>query len=306
MLRTKEQDVKEHMSETAQQQAQDPQDDASLPNVTFPDTTAHPDWMTILGLTFSVGLILLAILLGGDGTQTGFNFEALIGFVNGQSLLIVLLGTLTATAISYTVDELRGAGSVIGQAITGSHIDPSEMSISLIECSIIAKKRGILALSAFESELDKDPFLKKSMQMVIDGYPAKDIDFFLLQEIDGDIVRHKRSAGMTRRASEVAPAMGLIGTLVGLVLMLGNLESPETIGPSMAVALLTTFYGAILGTIIMAPLTVKLEKRSNDQTLIRMLIRTACLSIARQDNPRKLEMLLNAELPPSQQVRYFD
>jgi len=99
--------------------------------------------------------------------------------------------------------------------------------------------------------------------------------------------------------------MGLIGTLVGLVQMLADLENPETIGPAMAVALLTTFYGAILGTVIMAPLSVKLEKNSHDDALIRTLIATAAVSIARQENPRRLEMLLNSELSPSNQIDYF-
>ena len=100
--------------------------------------------------------------------------------------------------------------------------------------------------------------------------------------------------------------MGLIGTLIGLVMMLADLENPETIGPAMAVALLTTFYGAILGTIVMAPLAVKLEKRSSDEALMKVLVKTAAVSIANQDNPRKLEMLLNSELPPTQRIRYFD
>jgi len=104
----------------------------------------------------------------------------------------------------------------------------------------------------------------------------------------------------------VAPAMGLIGTLVGLVKMLADLDNPDSIGPAMAVALLTTFYGAILGTVIMAPLSVKLEKNSSDETMIKTLIVTAATSMARQENPRRLEMLLNSDLPPFEQIRYFD
>ena len=144
------------------------------------------------------------------------------------------------------------------------------------------------------------------MQMVVDGYSAEDIKRLVSQETDALLERHKRSASITRRASEVAPAMGLIGTLVGLVQMLADLENPEAIGPAMAVALLTTFYGAILGTIIMAPLSIKLEKYSYEQALSKTMIMTAAISIAAQENPRRLEMLLNAELPPSERITYFE
>ena len=100
--------------------------------------------------------------------------------------------------------------------------------------------------------------------------------------------------------------MGLIGTLIGLVQMLADLQNPETIGPSMAVALLTTFYGAILGTAVLAPMAAKLERNSNDEAMIHTLVLIAMSSISRQDNPRRLEMLLNSELPPNHRIRYFD
>ncbi len=295
------------MSENTQANQTDENAELSnLPKLKFPVAKSAPDLATILGLFFAISLIILAIVMSGEGNSQLFNFTALSGFFNGQSILIVILGTIAATSISFTGEELKGAGGVIKKTIIGSNLDPQELSKSLLDTSVIAKKKGILYLSQQEKELSKDPFLKKSMQMVIDGYSANDVEFFLSQEIEAEIERHKRSANMCRRASEVAPAMGLIGTLVGLVMMLSNLETPETIGPSMAIALLTTFYGAILGTVIMAPLAVKLEKRASDLALNNTLIQTTCVSIANQDNPRKLEMSLNAELPPGKRIRYFD
>ena len=100
--------------------------------------------------------------------------------------------------------------------------------------------------------------------------------------------------------------MGLIGTLVGLVQMLAQLEDPSAIGPSMALALLTTFYGAILGTVILGPLAAKLERNSNDEALSKNLVLMTMSSIARQENPRRLEMLLNSELPPEKRIKYFE
>jgi chemotaxis protein MotA len=267
-----------------------------VPTIKVQRPSRRPDFATILGLTFAIGMIVVAIMMG----QSDANF------FNVPSVLIVFFGTMAATAISYTGEELGKAGKILGQTILGNNQDPSKLAMSLLDSAVVAKKKGILALSQNEKEFAKDKFLKKSVQMVVDGYNAKDIEFFLAQEIDSEIERHKRSASITRRASEVAPAMGLIGTLVGLVQMLADLENPETIGPAMAVALLTTFYGAILGTVVMAPLSVKLQKRSSDNELIKTLIKTACISIARQENPRKLEMLLNADLPPAKRIRYFD
>ncbi len=267
-----------------------------LPKVTIEVPYTKIDLATILGLIFTFGFIAGAILIGKSNAN----------FFNVPSLMIVLFGTMTATAISYTGDELARAWKIIAKSMFRQIQDPSRLANSLIDLSVVAKKKGILALSQFDKELEKDPFLQSAMQMVIDGYQPDEIKRLLSLRVEALAARHKRSASITRRASEIAPAMGLIGTLVGLVQMLADLENPETIGPAMAIALLTTFYGAILGTIVMAPLAVKLEKNSADETLIKMLISVAATSIARQDNPRSLEMLLNSELPPAERIQYFD
>lgn len=269
---------------------------AALPRVNFNVGHVKPDLATIFGAVFAIGLIAAAIAMGNSNAN----------FFNAPALLIVLFGTVAATAISYTGDEIKRAGHIILKSIFRRIHTPSGMAKGLLDLAVIAKKKGILAMANYEAEMNKDPFLAKSLQMVIDGYRPEEIEPILHQEIEALSERHKRSASIARRASEVAPAMGLIGTLVGLVQMLAELENPEAIGPAMAVALLTTFYGAILGTVIMGPLAVKLEKNSSDESLIKTLIALAAGSIARQENPRRLEMLLNAELPPSQRIRYFD
>ena len=280
------------MNETAQPEA----DTTTLPSVKIEAPDKKIDLATILGLIFAFGFIAGAILIG----QSNANF------FNIPSLMIVLFGSMAATAVSFSGEELRRASSIVGKSMFRPVRDPSKLAYSLVELAVAAKKKGVLALSNYDSELRKDPFLAKSMQMAIDGYDANDIEPLLVNEVEVLAERHKRSASIARRASEVAPAMGLIGTLVGLVQMLADLENPESIGPAMAGALFTTFYGAILGTIVMAPLAVKLEKNSSDETLIKTLVILAATSIARQDNPRRLEMQLNSELAPSQRIRYFD
>lgn len=269
---------------------------AKLPRVYIVKPHKKIDFATIIGLFSSIAMIGIAIAIG----QSNANF------FNLPSFLIVILGTVFATTISFSGSEIAKAGDIIIKSTSRRIQDPKLLAESLLHLSIIAKKKGILALAAYDDQTKKDPFLGDSIQLVVDGYEPEAIDYILKQRIEAQKDRHRRSANITRRAAEIAPAMGLIGTLVGLVQMLAELENPETIGPAMAVALLTTFYGAILGTIIMAPLAVKLEKNSNDETLVKTLIMTAALSISRQENPRRLEMLLNAELPPHQQIRYFD
>ena len=271
-------------------------DAGPMPVVSIPREKKSLDFATILGLIFTFGLIIVAIAIG----------ESKANFIEVRSLMIVVLGTLTATAISYSLDELKNSGSIFSHSLMQRQISAAGLASNLVSLAVIAKKKGVLALTNYDAELRKNDFLNKSFQMVVDGFNPDDIEFLLTQELDAEIERHKRSASITRRASEIAPAMGLIGTLIGLVMMLADLENPETIGPAMAVALLTTFYGAILGTIVMAPLAVKLEKRSNDEALTKRLIKVAAISIARQENPRKLEMLLNSELPPTERIRYFD
>lgn len=268
---------------------------AALPNVSIAKPTVKTDMVTILGLVFAIGLIGAAIAMGGTDAN----------FFNLPSILIVILGTMAATAVSYTGEELGRTGKILGKSALRKVQHPGKLASALMDFAVIARKKGVLTLSHFEKELQKDPFLSHAMQLVVDGYQHDYIETVLTNEIESLVERHKRASSITRRASEVAPAMGLIGTLVGLVQMLANLESPETIGPSMAVALLTTFYGAILGTIIMAPLAVKLEKNSADEALIKSLIRDAAVSIAKQENPRQLEMRFNSELPPAERIQYF-
>jgi chemotaxis protein MotA len=126
------------------------------------------------------------------------------------------------------------------------------------------------------------------------------------KDMNATIGRHQKGANIMKKAGDIAPAMGLIGTLIGLVQMLGNLDDPSSIGPSMAVALLTTFYGAVLANMVFMPLAAKLERNSGEEELLNSVYMVGAVSIGRQENPRRLEMLINSILPPSKRVSYFD
>lgn len=254
------------------------------------------DLSTIFGIVFAVALIAGAISMGQSNAS----------FFDLPSILIVILGTVAATSIAYTAQEMRRASRIIAHSIFHKQWDHSNMARQLLDLATVARKKGTLALGGAMDEISKDKLLARGVDLVVDGYSADDIERVLMQEIDSLVERHRRSAGILRRASEIAPAMGLIGTLVGLVQMLAALDNPDAIGPAMAVALLTTFYGAILGMVILSPLAAKLERNSNEEASIRTLIMVGMASIARQENPRRLEMLLNSELPPESRLVYFD
>ncbi len=281
---------------TSQSTAEQNTTTASDVNIKITPTRTVLDYATVLGLVFSIALIGIAIYIG----QSNANF------LNVPSVLMVILGTITVTTTSYSMSEMAMTTNIIGQAFFKKIHDPQKLATSLMDMAVLAKKKGLLALSNVENELRKEPFLERAAQYVTDGYNEADVNNLLGQEIDMLADRHRRAAGILRRAADVAPAMGLIGTLVGLVQMLADLDNPSAIGPAMAVALLTTFYGAIMGTVVISPMAGKLENNSNDETLYKSLIMTAMSAIARQENPRRLEMLLNSELPPAQRIRYFD
>ncbi|MFD1379058.1 motility protein A [Fodinicurvata halophila] len=139
--------------------------------------------------------------------------------------------------------------------------------------------------------------MHKAISLVVDGIPADDVARILEREVYATMQRHMKSAGILRRAGEVAPAMGLIGTLIGLVQMLGRLEDPSTIGPAMAVALLTTFYGAVLANMVFTPLASKLERNADVEAQVNQIYAMGTASIGRQENPRRLEVALNSILP---------
>jgi chemotaxis protein MotA len=266
------------------------------PVLTLSDPIEEIDQTTIIGLVVSIALIVAAVWMG----------QSKANFFNLPSVLIVILGTLAVTAVSYTHDELVEAMNIIKGSIVRLVPDFSEYATTLVGISVIAKKKGLLSVTQHDGVLNKDLFLKQSMQLVADGFSANDIEAFLSQEIQTTMDKYKAAASVLRRASEIAPGMGLIGTLVGLVQMLSQLNSPETIGPAMAVALLTTFYGAIMGTVVLAPLAAKVERNANEDTLLKTLMITGAASMARQENPRRLEILLNSLLPESRRIRYFN
>ncbi len=254
------------------------------------------DVATLFGVTGAFAVIGLAMVLGGSPGS----------FVDLPAILIVVGGTFLVTTVSFTLDEVAQAQRVMLRAVL-YHAEPPEAAARrVLQLADVARQKGPFALEAEPGALFHGRFLAQAVSLVVDGLPAEEVESILARERHATRERHLRSAGVLRRAGEVAPAMGLIGTLVGLVQMLGNLEDPSSIGPAMAVALLTTFYGAVLANMVFHPLATKLERNSDVESMVNQIYSIGAASISRQENPRRLEMTVNAILSPVQRVNYFD
>ena len=254
------------------------------------------DVATLFGVCGAFLVIGLAMVLGGSPGS----------FVDVPAILIVVGGTFLVTTVSFTLAEVARAQRVMLRAVVYHAESPRKAALRILHLADIARHNGPFAL---EQELDASyhsRFLTQAVSLAVDGFPAEEIDKLLGRERHATAERHLRSAGVLRRAGEVAPAMGLIGTLVGLVQMLGNLQDPASIGPAMAVALLTTFYGAVLANMVFHPLATKLERNSEVEAMVNQIYSIGAASISRQENPRRLEMTINAILSPVQRVNYFD
>ena len=254
------------------------------------------DLATLFGLAAALVLIGIAIVLNGSP----------LAFIDVPAILMVVLGTFAVTAISYTGEELREAQPSFRQALMRTEIDPRIGARRVLTLADKARKRGLLSLQADLYGLRDAPFLQRSLTMLVDGLQVDEIERNMTLEAHAVAQGRHRAAAILRRAAEVSPAMGLIGTLVGLVQMLGNLDSPERIGPAMSLALLTTLYGALMANVVFLPLASKLERNATVEQLVSQIYTMGVASMGRQENPRRLEMLLNTVLPAGQQIRYFD
>ncbi|HYC03570.1 MAG TPA: MotA/TolQ/ExbB proton channel family protein [Azospirillaceae bacterium] len=254
------------------------------------------DLATVLGLAGGLVLVAVALIAGGN-----------VGaFYNVPSLLIVLGGTIAVTVISFSMEDVGVARRLTMRAVAKPVQSPRDTAEFVLRLAEVARRSGPLALQPLVFQLPPDGTLRRSVEMTVDGLPADDVERILRTEIEAEQARARNGAAVLRRAAEVAPAMGLIGTLVGLVQMLGSLQDPTSIGPAMAVALLTTFYGAILGSMVLAPLAGKLERNAEAQALVDTLYMLGAVSVARQENPRRLEILMNTVLPPELRTDLYD
>jgi chemotaxis protein MotA len=245
------------------------------------------DITTLIGSMVSFGLVIVSILLGGEGGW----------FLNYPSIMIVLGGTMGATLLAYPLSEVLGVFGVAKNVFLHRSQSAAELIPLIAGLAKKARQEGILS---FESQLDQieDPFLVKGIQMAIDGMESSAIEEVMATEIQYLEERHRLGAEIFTTMGSFAPAMGMLGTIIGLVQMLMQMKDPSQIGAPMAVALLTTFYGTILANLMFIPVAGKLRTRSKQEILIKQMVLEGVISIQSGDNHRVVEQKLKAFIPP--------
>ena len=247
------------------------------------------DLATVLGLILGAALVVLGIFLGGD----------LPSYLNAQSVLIVVGGASAATLTSYPLGKFAKLPAVVGKALFSESIEPLQIIRQITELAEVARRDGILALEGMLAEM-KDEFLVRGLMMAVDGTDPEVIQSVMETELENLLERHESGKGMLDALGRYSPAFGMIGTLIGLVAMLSNMNEPSKIGAGMAAALLTTLYGALLANLIFLPLADKLSLRTTEETLVKTIIIHGVMSIQSGDNPRTVESKLITFLPPAQ------
>lgn len=244
------------------------------------------DVATLIGFIAGVGLILWAIM---SKSQLGV-------FADGASVAIVLGGAAAAALISFPLGNLLGVLRVVKNAFFAKPQDASVLIKDLVSYAEVARRDGILSLENVVSDV-KDPFIVSGIQMAVDGTDPELIQQIMSSELESVAARHEAGKALFDNLGKYAPAFGMIGTLIGLVVMLQNMDDPSGIGPAMAVALLTTLYGSLLANLVALPLADKLGKRSEDELLLKAIVIRGVMAIQSGDNPRVVEQKLKSFLP---------
>ena len=248
------------------------------------------DLATLIGLAGATLLIASAVILGVSPAV----------FINPASLLIVVGGTMFVVLAKFSVSQFLGAFKAAARAFKFKLPETQASIEELVEIANVARKEGVLGLEGREIS---SPFLSQGIQMLVDGQDSKTIKELLNKERLMTRDHNRSGAKVFTAMADVAPAMGMIGTLIGLVQMLSNMEDPKSIGPAMAVALLTTLYGAMIATMFATPIADKLSLRMTEEARMQSLYIDALVAIQEGTNPRIIEQMLSSYLPPKEREK---
>ena len=242
------------------------------------------DKASLTGIICGLTLIVVSILLGGD----------LQSFVNLPGLMIVIGGTLAAILITFQFDDVKSACKAAIFVFSSRKLDANEVVATMVELCKVSRKQGLVALSRLEFE---SAFLKKACMLIADGAKEDIIRDTLNIEIDSMKQRHTIQQDVFVKMAAYAPAFGMLGTLIGLVQMLQNLSDPDSVGPSMAVALLTTFYGSFFAFMICGPIAGKLKARTMSECISLEIMFAGATSIIQENNPTMVYEKLSSYIP---------
>lgn len=251
------------------------------------------DLASLIGLLLGLVMVVFGIVTGDGG------FTLLPNFVDVPSVIITIGGSV-AGVIACNKLSFMGTGFK-GMALSMKEpgYNPAEMIGNIINLSNVARKEGLLALEEAASDIE-DAFLKKGIMLVVDGTDPELVRGILETDLSCTEDRHKRVIGFWEKWAELGPAWGMIGTLIGLVNMLKNLEDASTIGPNMAVALLTTLYGSLIANWLCNPTASKLKLNNDNEMIIKQVIVEGLLSIQAGENPHVIEEKLKTFITPNE------
>ena len=251
------------------------------------------DLTTILGLLIALGMIATSVVLSGGSFSS---------FVHTPSLLCTVGGTLGAVLICFPRSAIRRLPGVTLKGIRGDESSPLDLIREIVELANLARRDGLLALDPKLDQI-KSPFVRRGVQLAIDGTRPDALEDVMRADMEAMSLRHREGRAMFEQMGRFAPAFGLIGTLLGLVIMLGNVSDPATIGSGMAVALVTTVYGAVLANGSLLPLAEKLSQLSKRELVTREIALRGILAMQSGEHPRIIEQKLRSFLPPEIRAR---
>lgn len=249
------------------------------------------DIATILGFVSGIGLIIWGMTSNGS----------LMTFVHGPSLAIVLGGTIAATLISYPLKKVGNTMKIAKNAFFSKPVSQNDVITKIIDLANIARKEGLLALEEAGNK-SEDYFMKKGILLIVDGTDPELVRNVLETELTFLSERHQEGQGLLNTMAAFCPAFGMVGTLIGLINMLQQMSDPSSVGPSMSVALITTFYGTVFANLIFTPLANKLKGRSAEEVMVKEMVVEGLLSIQAGENPRIIEEKLITFIPPKNRV----
>lgn len=252
------------------------------------------DLLTPIGITIGFAMVMFGIMANAG-------FGGFTSFIQVSSIFIVLGGLVAALLVNFNMSEVKLTFRVTKEAFKTNDLNLPQLIALFVKLSERARREGLLALEA-ELEEVEDPFIKKGILLAVDGIEPEVINDIMKAEIVAVEERHQRGRAIIEKAGEYAPAWGMIGTLIGLVLMLQSLSNPETLGPQMAVALLTTFYGTLLANLVFIPMAGKLENKTYHEIFIKQVIIEGVIGVQSGQNPRILEEKLGAFLSDNDKV----
>lgn len=249
------------------------------------------DAATVAGIVAASALVLVAILLGGN-----------IGsYIDIPSAFIVIGGAFAATLAAFPLKRFFELPKVLKKTVFSKSPDPVAIINQIVGLAETARRDGILALENSIEQLDDD-FLITGIQMAVDGTDPEMIRLIMETELENLLDRHDAGKGLLDALGKYAPAFGMIGTLIGLVAMLSNMDDPSKIGAGMAVALLTTLYGSLLANILFGPMSDKLGLRSSEEALAKTIVIQGVMAVQSGDNPRNVHVKLMTFLPPKMRM----